>query len=83
MGYKDAGGDSTYFITRKFDNKDTLDEINLLIGANRIDPEIPLHVTRFFPAAEMSTTPPTPVRTVYRMAELARRSLKYVFTGNV
>ena len=48
-----------------------------------IDPEIPLHVTRFFPAAEMSTTPPTPVRTVYRMAELARELLKYVFTGNV
>ena len=48
-----------------------------------IDPEIPLHVTRFFPAAEMRTTPPTPVRTVYHLAEIAREKLNYVYEGNV
>ena len=47
-----------------------------------ISPEIPLHVTRFFPAGEMLSTPPTPVRTVYHLAELARKSLKHVFVGN-
>ena len=47
-----------------------------------ISPEIPLHVTRFFPAGEMLSTPPTPVRTIYHLAELARKSLKHVFVGN-
>ena len=47
-----------------------------------IDPEIPLHVTRFFPAGEMRFTPPTPVRTVYHLADIARGPLRYVFTGN-
>ena len=53
---------------------------SLLAG---IDPEIPLHVTRFFPAGEMKDTPPTPVQTVIKLAETARTRLKYVFTGNI
>ena len=53
---------------------------SLLAG---IDPEIPLHVTRFFPAGEMKGTPPTPVQTVINLAETARTRLKYVYTGNI
>lgn len=49
----------------------------------KIDPEIPLHVTRFFPAGEMRNTPPTPVHIVYHLAEVARKMLKYVYEGNV
>ncbi len=49
----------------------------------KIDPEIPLHVTRFFPAGEMRNTPPTPVHIVYHLAEIARNMLKYVYEGNV
>ena len=48
-------------------------------GAGR---EIPLHVTRFFPRFRMSGGRPTPVRTVYRLADVARETLKYVYTGN-
>ena len=48
-------------------------------GAGR---EIPLHVTRFFPRFRMSGSRPTPVRTVYRLADVARETLKYVYTGN-
>ena len=48
-----------------------------------IDPEIMLHVTRFFPAGEMLTTPPTPITAVIRLAETARHFLKYVCTGNI
>jgi predicted Rossmann-fold nucleotide-binding protein len=36
-GYKDAGGDSAYFITRKFDNIDSINEINNLKGAFEVD----------------------------------------------
>ena len=49
----------------------------------KIDPEIPLHVTRFFPAGEMRNTPPTPIHIVKHLAEVARCSLRYVFTGNI
>lgn len=48
-----------------------------------ISPEIPLHVTRFFPAGEMRSTPPTPIKTVFRLSDTARNYLKYVFEGNV
>lgn len=43
--------------------------------------EIPLHVSRYFPRYKW-TAPATPVKTVYRLAEVAREKLKYVYTGN-
>lgn len=47
-----------------------------------VDPAIPLHVSRFFPRHHMQDRPPTPVSTVYRLAEVARAQLRYVYTGN-
>ena len=47
-----------------------------------ISPEIPLHVSRFFPRHRMTDRPPTPVETVYRLADAARDNLHYVYTGN-
>ncbi|MGI6766338.1 MAG: AmmeMemoRadiSam system radical SAM enzyme [Lentihominibacter sp.] len=47
-----------------------------------IDLEIPLHISRFFPRHRMSQKEPTPVREVYRIAEMARENLRYVYTGN-
>ncbi|MBE6910064.1 MAG: AmmeMemoRadiSam system radical SAM enzyme [Ruminococcaceae bacterium] len=47
-----------------------------------IDPEIPLHLSRFFPRFQMTDRDPTPVETVYRLADVARESLRYVYTGN-
>ena len=47
-----------------------------------ISPEIPLHLSRFFPRYRMTDHPPTPVEQVYRLAEAARESLSYVYTGN-
>lgn len=71
----------TALIVPGFNDSETEME-KLAVTLAEIDPEITLHVTRFFPAGEMLTTPPTPVRTVYRLAETARGHLKYVFTGN-
>ena len=52
-------------------------------GSGRcIGAEIPLHVSRFFPRFRMTDRPATPVRTVYRLAEVARERLRYVYTGN-
>ena len=47
-----------------------------------IGPEIPLHVSRFFPRFHMQDRPATDPRQVYRLADIARENLKYVFTGN-
>ena len=47
-----------------------------------VSPDIPLHVSRFFPRHRMQDRPPTQVSTVYRLAEVARERLRYVYTGN-
>lgn len=43
---------------------------------------IPLHVTRFFPRYRMTDREATDVGQVYRLADTARKYLKYVFVGN-
>ncbi len=48
-----------------------------------IDPEIPLHISRFFPRWRMQDRSATPVEKVFRLAEIARKNLKYVYEGNV
>ncbi|MGI6231194.1 MAG: AmmeMemoRadiSam system radical SAM enzyme [Tractidigestivibacter sp.] len=47
-----------------------------------LDPEIVLHVTRFFPRWRMSSGRPTPVATVRELAEVASESLEHVHVGN-
>ena len=47
-----------------------------------IGTEIPLHISRFFPRFKMTDRDATPVKKVYRLAEVARETLRYVYTGN-
>lgn len=62
---------------------DSEEEMRALSGwLASVSPEIPLHVSRFFPRHQMQDRPPTPVDTVYRLAEVARERLRYVYTGN-
>lgn len=51
-------------------------------NGNVIGTEIPFHISRFFPRFKMQDRDATDVRKVYRLAELARENLKYVYTGN-
>lgn len=51
-------------------------------GARGAD-EIVLHVTRFFGRWRMADAPPTPRATVRRLADVARRHLRHVYTGNL
>ncbi len=53
------------------------DASGTVIGA-----DVPLHVSRFFPRFHMTDREATPVKTVYRLAEVARENLEYVYTGN-
>ena len=62
---------------------DSDEEMRALSGwLASVCPEIPLHVSRFFPRCEMADRPPTPVETIYRLADVARERLSYVYTGN-
>ena len=47
-----------------------------------VSPDIPLHVTRFFPRFQMQDSHPTPVYDVCRLADIARQRLARVLTGN-
>ena len=47
-----------------------------------VSPDIPLHVTRFFPRWQMADAAPTPIATITRLAEIARRRLRRVQIGN-
>lgn len=47
-----------------------------------LDPDITLHVTRYFPRWKMEGGQPTPVATVRRLAEVAREALPHVVVGN-
>ena len=48
---------------------------------NTIGAGIPLHISRFFPRYKMTDRSPTPVSVIYDLADIARRDLKYVYTG--
>lgn len=62
---------------------DSVEEIrDLTQWLASIDPEIPLHLSRFFPRYQMTDRPPTPVEQVYRLADEARTCLPFVYTGN-
>lgn len=62
---------------------DTEEEMNRLSKAVAdIDKNITLHVTRFFPAGKCRDMMPTDVNCVYRMKEIAKTNLEYVYTGN-
>lgn len=46
-----------------------------------LSPNLILHISRYFPRYQLDL-PATPVATVYQLAEVARRHLRYVYTGN-
>lgn len=64
-------------------NDDEKDFSTIVSTVAKIDPKIPLHITRFFPAGNMRDASPTDLRILYRFREMALSSLDNVFLGNV
>ena len=48
-----------------------------------ISENIPLHISRFFPRYKVTNLPPTPVKKIFELVEVAKRHLKFVYAGNV
>lgn len=71
---------TTLIIPGENDSEDEMEALSAWLASVR--PDIPLHVSRFFPRYRMLAKPPTPVETVRRLAEVARGSLRHVYTGN-
>ena len=71
---------TTLIVPGRNDSDADIDAIAAFVAS--ISPDIPLHVTRFFPRFQMSDASPTPVATVRRLAEFARRRLSRVLVGN-
>lgn len=71
---------TTLVVPGRNDSESDIDAIAAFIAS--VSPEIPLHVTRFFPRFKMTDASPTPVATVRHLAEVARRRLSRVLTGN-
>ena len=66
------------------DTEDEIEEMAAWIaslndGAGR---DIPLHLSRFFPQYHMTDRDATDVSLVYRLTEVARKHLNFVYTGN-
>ena len=47
-----------------------------------ISKNIPLHISRFFPRYKVTNLPPTPVKKIYELVEVAKRHLNFVYAGN-
>lgn len=62
---------------------DSVDEIRELAEwLSKISPQIPLHLTRYFPCHEM-IIPATPIQTLERLQKIASHYLQHVYLGNV
>ena len=71
---------TTLIVPGRNDADADIDAIAAFVAS--VSPDIPLHVTRFFPRWRMSDASPTSIATVRRLADLARRRLSRVLVGN-
>ncbi|MCR5123388.1 MAG: AmmeMemoRadiSam system radical SAM enzyme [Ruminococcus sp.] len=79
---------TTLIVPGENDSEDEMRRISRWVselkGANgeSIGAEVPLHISRFFPRFKMTDRDATDVGLIYRLADIARERLKYVYTGN-
>jgi len=71
---------TTLIVPGENDTEEEIDALSAWLAG--ISPDIPLHITRFFPRWRMTDREATPIGLIYRLAEVARKNLKYVYEGN-
>ncbi len=72
---------TTLVIPGHNDAPEEMENMATWIGALRKD--IPLHLSRFFPAHRMKEVAMTPMETLVELESIAKRHLTYVYLGNV
>ncbi|MBR5340670.1 MAG: AmmeMemoRadiSam system radical SAM enzyme [Erysipelotrichaceae bacterium] len=79
---------TTLIVPGENDSEEEMRELSTWVSelkdkdGNTIGRSVPLHVSRFFPRFKMTDRDATNVKKVYRLAEIAREKLEYVYTGN-
>ena len=73
---------TTLIVPGENDSEDEMRSMTEWISSLTNGVEIPLHISRFFPRFRMTDRDATKVRLVYRLADVARERLRYVYTGN-
>jgi len=63
------------------ENEDDIEDISKWLAS--ISPEIPLHLSRFFPRYKYSEREATPRETILRLRDIAGKHLRNVFAGNM
>lgn len=71
---------TTLIVPGKNDGEGEIDALASWLAG--LDADTPYHVSRFFPCHRMADTRPTPIKTVYHLADVARVHLNRVHTGN-
>jgi len=73
---------TTLIIPGHNDSDSELEEIARFIRDT--SPEIPWHVTAFYPTYKMTDRPRTPIASIQRAREIGKRiGLKYIYSGNI
>jgi pyruvate formate lyase activating enzyme len=72
---------TTLVIPEMNDEPEEMEELSSWLAS--VGPDIPLHLTRFFPRYRMADARPTPHTALTRLAEIAERHLKHVHLGNI
>ncbi|MCR4780687.1 MAG: AmmeMemoRadiSam system radical SAM enzyme [Ruminiclostridium sp.] len=73
---------TTLIIPGENDSEDEMRQISGWIAGLYGGKDIPLHISRFFPRFNMTDRSATDVGLIYRLADIAREKLSYVYTGN-
>ena len=71
---------TTLIIPDENDNEEEIRNLSEFISS--INPDIPLHLSRFFPSYKMGDKNATKISKIYELTEIARESLNFVYSGN-
>lgn len=71
---------TTLIVPGENDSEEEMDALSNWLA--NLNPEIPLHISRFFPRWKMQDKEATPIKTILDLTQIARKHLKYVYMGN-
>ena len=71
---------TTLIIPGENDTEKEMSELSTWVAS--LNPDIPLHISRFFPKFKMTDRSATSVDNIYKLKTIAEQNLNYVYTGN-
>lgn len=71
---------TTLVVPSKNDQPEEIDALAAWLAS--VNENIPLHISCFFPQYRMTDWDATPIQSIYTLAKMARRYLRYVYEGN-